>query len=185
MHYPIAGLDLSLTNSGVVLLYPDKKIETFSFGYSLSKATQAQQIDRVVNITAKIMSFLKKDPPKLIGLEDYAFKGHKLTALADLGGCMKAQVVAAFQRYPVSLASASIRSFLFGKVPRGADRKEFVKQSLEAMGYEGCRNYDEWDALAVALVLESYMLDDRRGDKKRNNVFEKISKELSGGCRSV
>lgn len=185
MIYPIAGLDLSLTNSGVVLLYPDQKVESYSFGYGLKKASQSQQIDRIVKIASEIIKFLKSDPPKHIGLEDYAFGGYKLTALSDLGGCIKAQMVAAFGLYPVSLASSSIRSFLFNKVPRGEERKLFVQKSLEQRGYVGPKNFDEWDALAVALVMEQWALNQHHNDPKRVKVFEKINKELAGGslCR--
>jgi Holliday junction resolvasome RuvABC endonuclease subunit len=183
MEYPVAGLDLSLTNSGVVLLYPDKKVFRFSYGYSLSKqATQRDHLERVIKISNQIMKFLRVEPPKVVGIENYAFSGQQLTRQADLGGCVKAQIYAAFGVMPVALASTTVRSFLIGEVPKGEKvnnrSKDVAERTLREKGFEGPTNHDEWDALAVAYVMDAWANRRDECDNKQLKIIKRIDYEI-------
>jgi Holliday junction resolvasome RuvABC endonuclease subunit len=48
----------------------------------------------------------------------------------------------------------AVRKYLLGKA---TNDKAKVKSHLEALGFSGCNNFDESDALAVSLVVGDYV----------------------------
>ena len=147
----VAGLDLSLTNSGVAVITGRCEAEYFSLGYGLTKASERDRQDRICYIANQVMGFLKKFAPfTAIGVEDYAFSQlGKLTMLAELCGVIKNQCYL-LGTVPLVIPPNSVRKEVVGMAK--AD-KEQVKIHLEKkLGYPPVSDLDQSDALAVAEV---------------------------------
>ena len=156
----VAGLDLSLRGAGVVILKPDGEMVNARFGYSLSKGTERDVQERNLFISSKILSLLRKHEVKAVGIENYAFsQAGKKTMLAELTGTIKTQIIMALKVFPVVIGTTSIRAFLLPNPTTEQIRKKApVHRYLESLGYH-CDNGDEYDALAIAKILNVWIND--------------------------
>ena len=151
---PIAGLDLSLTGAGVAVLRPDGSLRTERFGHALKKeASERQRLERVITITNAVMGCLREELVTHVGVENYAFSGHLLTLQAELAGNLKVQIFVGLKTVPLVIPSTSVRKFLLGKNTKD---KAVVEKHLRFLGYNSPRSHDEFDALAVAKVIEAW-----------------------------
>ena len=164
-----AGLDLSLTGAGVAVLKTDGSVVSKTFGYGLTKdATERDQGDRIISITNSIIGFLKPFSVRYIGLENYAFSTrnpHFLSRISELGGVVKLQLRLNFQLVPLVVPATSVRRFLLGK---STNDKKVVEDFLRQLGHTTPKTADEFDALAVAKVVDAWanhrsaVVDDHR-----------------------
>lgn len=169
----VAGLDLSLTNSGVAIIKEDESVECFSFGYSLhGDISDRDRVERVISITNGILGLLKSNNVKYVGIENYAFKGHGLTLLAELTGNLKVQCYVGLKSIPIMLAATCVRKYLLGKSTKD---KKVVRKYLSDHGYDQPKNLDESDALAIALMVNDW--SNRRSfivDGERMRTLDRI-----------
>lgn len=156
----VAGLDLSLRGAGIAIHFPDGKIITSRYGYSIKKGTERDAQERNLFIASKIISDLRKHKVYRVGIENYAFsRSGRLSALGELTGIIKAQIIVALKIFPVVIGTTSVRSFLMPGVKiDGIHKKKPLHSYLESLGYH-CNNEDEYDALAIALIVNVWVND--------------------------
>ena len=182
----IVGLDLSLTAAGVAVLTESGECFTETFGYQIKKPTAHDQLLRNISITRNIIQFLKKYEVRFIAVENYGFAGHTLGKQAELGGLVKAQVYLNFKRVVVPIPPTAIRAFLLPKKGKAKeDRQKIVssKKPVEAhirsLGYNNPKNDNEFDALAVALVMKTYTERDERAlNKQQRDLLKRIDEQM-------
>lgn len=164
----VAGLDLSLRSAGVGIIDENGKNHCFSFGYGLSnKSSERDRIERVVYIVNNVMKVLIEFNVRNVGIENYGFSGHKLTMQADLGGSMKTQVYIGLKTVPILIPAKSVRKYLINDATKD---KKMVRDFLESCGYTGINNFDESDALAVAVIVNDWT--NRRSEISDLNKIE-------------
>lgn len=112
----VVGLDLSLTSSGVARVGEDGvPTDRFAVG---SKASDGLTVgDRYKKILSAILQITR--PEDLVVVEDYAYninaKKSSLAQLAELGGLVKFSVWRRTARWPVTVASTTLKKWLTGK----------------------------------------------------------------------
>jgi len=185
----IVGLDLSLRNAGIAVIDSDvEPVQTFSIGFDLKNPTAHDHVRRNISITKGIISFIKKfhtDHDVYVAIENYAFAGHFLTKQAELAGLVKAQVYLNFGTPVIPIPSSTVRAFLLvneaGSKNDKVKKKDLVEKFLRSQGFTNPANNDEFDALAVALVMKAYCCDRFEGtfNKRQKELFERIDNELT------
>lgn len=149
----VAGLDLSLTAAGVAVIDGDV-VSCYTFGYGLTRAaSERDRIERVIFIVNQVMGVLLKHRARYVGIENYGFAGHNLTMQADLGGSLKTQIYVGLKTVPIIISCMSVRKYLLGKATKD---KKIVRKNLLDRGFDQPKNFDEADALAVALVVNDW-----------------------------
>lgn len=171
----VAGLDLSLRNTGIAVVSP-QGIFCHSVGYSIEAATEREQVQRMLRIAAEAIRFCKEHGVSRVGIENYAFRPSQagLTQIAELNGVVKAQAVVVLKTVPVRLAPSQVRKFLLGK---GNAQKVAVQSHLKKLGYLQATNADEFDALAVALVLDAWANPNAQLSDYQKGVIEEINQK--------
>ena len=122
------------------------------FGTSLKKgATVHQRIDRAIEIADQVEAFVELTKVTHAFFEGYAFSKRDMAhSLGEVGGIVRARL----RKSGVVLVDApigSVRKTLVGRIPRGFDPKQFVREALEAGGMpvEYANDADIADAVAV------------------------------------
>lgn len=157
MRFSVAGLDLSLRSAGVAIIDADSQVHCYTFGSKLGDdASLKEKTWRNITITNDIIRAAKRHGVQWIGVEDYAYSQRSSSAhvLPELGGLVKAQAMLALGICPVPLTASSMRKFVVGD--GGAD-KAAIRKHLRKRGYGQPKNFDESDALVVALVMDGYV----------------------------
>jgi len=172
----VAGLDLSLTAAGVAVLNPDGTTEYGTFGYSLKKkSSEKERIQRLVYVTNKVMGMLMDRKVEQVGIENYGFASKTLAFSAELGGNIRVQLWVGMGIMPLIIPCTSVRKFILGKST--PDKKKVASHLLRS-GYPKTSNLDESDALAVAVVADSYF--NRRNSVScldKINLFERLDRQ--------
>lgn len=171
----VAGLDLSLRNTGIAVI-SEQGVFCHSVGYPLESPTEREQVKRMMHIAAETIRFCKEHKVVQVALENYAFMPSQssLTQIAELNGVIKAQSVVVLKTVPLRLAPTQVRKFLLGK---GSAKKEAVQNHLKKLGYTQATNADEFDALAVALVLDAWANQGSQLSEYQKSVIEEINKK--------
>lgn len=186
----VVGLDLSLTGAGVAVVDDDGLVHSNTFGYSVKNPTSHDQVLRNIKITKGIINFIRDFKIDYVAVENYGFAGHGLTKQAELGGLVKAQIYLNFKKVVVPIPSKTIRAFLMPKSKKKSEKgskerqkvvsvKTFVENHLRSLGYESPKNDNEFDALAVALVMQSYReRNSQKWNKQQLAVFSRIDEQM-------
>lgn len=159
----VAGLDLSLRGSGVAILSKEGSY-FYTFGEKLEDDASARDhLERVMKISNQIMNVLKKHNVRYVGVENYAFSKavNRISQQAELGGIIKSQIYSVLKTCVIPLPVNSVRKFILGK---STNDKKVVQKFLKSIGFTTPQNADEYDALAVALVVDFWA-------NKRNKSF--------------
>lgn len=171
--YSICGLDLSLVRTGIAIVSPPG-VFCYSVGYQVEAPSEKEQLIRIIKIASSIIDYCKKHSVTHVAVEDYAFSANSqaVTKLAELQGVVKTQILAGLKILPSRIASKQARKFLTGK---GNAKKPDIQNHLLAIGYLQARNFDESDALAIALVMEAWV----KGKKDGLTEYQlKVLKEI-------
>lgn len=128
----VVGLDLSLTATGVVVMWGTGEIlEARTVGWKLtSKATVREKAMRWLKIAHEILEIIGKHDPDVIGIEEYAYgRRFKGEVLGELAGVVISQIVLANKRATVmKVAITRIRKEVFGS---GSVSKDDIEKFLE------------------------------------------------------
>jgi hypothetical protein len=163
-HAVLAGLDLSLTASGVAIASTNwdgvwTRVSTLTVGFDLVRgSTDRERAIRCAGIAEKVIGMLRYNKVSKVYLESYAFSGStQAHSLGELGGVVKHRLLT--EGYQFSTANMSTaRKLLLGKVPRSGVKMQ-VKATLEAAGAPRSWTDDERDAF----VCLNWGLSDHAG----------------------
>lgn len=170
----VAGLDISLRNTGLAIITPEG-MKTFSFGLKIEAPSEKEQLDRIIKIASWVTRKLREHNVEYVAIEDYAFSRNSAskTKLAEVTGVIKVQIVTALKTVPIRLTSTQIRKFVVGN---GRAKKEVVQTHLELIGYKA-GNADEYDAIAVALLLDEWV--NRTNEESWCEYKKKVISEIN------
>lgn len=150
----VVGIDPSLTSLGFARISEDGSVQVVdTFG---TKADYGIMPERWLVIIKGVLAHIK--PNDIVFIEDYAYgkatgtkkKGEKsdssVITLAELGGVLKLSVFNRTKRFPLTVASSTLKSYLGdGKMKKDLMPKEIYKK----IGID-CKTHDEYVALALA-----------------------------------
>jgi Holliday junction resolvasome RuvABC endonuclease subunit len=161
-----AGVDLSLTGTGAVLVPGDwdrtwRRVRRASFGVDLSvaklkrKPTTREITHRIRDISLDVARWLIQQQATCVFVEDaLTHQAFNLVPLAELRGHFRVVLLEQTGLDPVFVNQATSRKFLLGKLPQ-KDRKEAVLAALKRVGAD-FEDGDQFDAfVAVNAHLES------------------------------
>lgn len=149
----VAGLDLSLRNSGVAIIKDSGEVLCMSLGYALKReSTERDRIERVISIANEVMGILISNDVRHVGIESYAFSG-QTALLAELSGVLKVQIYIGMKIVPLWIGPGSVRKYLLGK--DGKDKNK-LRKHLSEKGFNQPKNLDESDALGIACVVNDW-----------------------------
>lgn len=82
----IMGLDVSLTNTGVAILY-NGRVRTFSIG----KGTEVSSLERLAYYRKEVLELLERYQPDVVMIEGYSFasKFSRPHSIGELGGVLR------------------------------------------------------------------------------------------------
>lgn len=154
----VAGIDLSISSTGLVILFPDfmKSDDPmggiFSEGIKTKYVKDRSNIYRYIYIVDKIVETLSRYCVDSVAMEGYAYSraGYgKVFDLSELGGVVKCDIFRKLDILPVLYTAQSARKNMMGKYKR----KEQKKQVASFLGSLGIyfKNHDIYDAFAIAL----------------------------------
>jgi Holliday junction resolvasome RuvABC endonuclease subunit len=176
-----AGLDLSLTCTGIAVITAPGVAQYYSCGYKLTRqATHLDITERVIYIANTVMKALNEYDCSHIGVENYAYNSKgKITMQAELGGTVKSQIYIGGMM-PVVIASGTARKYLLLKKVKGKSIKQVVRDRLVDIGYERPDNTDKSDALAIAHVVSDWANSRNVASTDAQlEVFENIDSHLT------
>jgi len=144
----VMGLDLSLTSTGLVVLSPELMLK--------SKAIKSKENAerRLIDIKEQIEREILEYEPALVVLEGYAMLANgRITALAELGGVVKASLYVRKQPFIV-VPPARVKKFATGK---GNTTKDEVRLWVYKRWGVELKTNDEIDAYVLAQIGLSYL----------------------------
>lgn len=144
----VMGLDLSLTSTGLVVLAEGLMLK--------SKAIKSKENTerRLIDIKDQIEREMLEYEPNLVVLEGYAMLANgRITALAELGGVVKASLYVRKQPFIV-VPPARVKKFATGK--GNANKDEVRLWVYKRWGVE-LKTNDEIDAYVLAQIGLSYL----------------------------
>jgi crossover junction endodeoxyribonuclease RuvC len=144
----VMGLDLSLTSTGLVVLAEGPMLN--------SKAIKSKENTerRLIDIKDQIEREMLEYEPNLVVLEGYAMLANgRITALAELGGVVKASLYVRKQPFIV-VPPARVKKFATGK--GNANKDEVRLWVYKRWGVE-LKTNDEIDAYVLAQIGLSYL----------------------------
>jgi Holliday junction resolvasome RuvABC endonuclease subunit len=151
----VAGLDLSLTSTGMVALplrwgRDWSRVAVERAGGSCRKdALESERITRIKSIRDAVVAFVFLHGVRVAVIEQYAFTsdhGHA-HALGELGGAVKLALLE--HHVELAVVSPATARKCFGKQPR-KDAKIWAHQRLYACGAPHSWTGDQLDAFVVA-----------------------------------
>lgn len=156
----VAGLDVSLRGCGLAILFPGEKVFSKTFGYGLTKGSERDSVERNLFIASNVMKLLRQYEVAAVTVENYAFsRDGRLTALAELTGTLKTQILVALKIVAIPLSPTSVRSFLIPNAnQKDLTDKKKIQEYLKSRGF-CCKTPDEYDALACALICDVWLND--------------------------
>lgn len=168
--YHILGLDLSLCNSGYVVLGIEGNV--FKSGVIKSKF---KDVKRLMDILVHIQRIVRDYPPKIVVIEGYSFmsKGGRSFSIGELGGLIKAFLYANKMQYAI-VAPSSLKKYATAKgtSPKSTIEKEVYKKwkvefktehevdayVLARIGYRICKDktigLKEYQKQVIKVVLD-------------------------------
>jgi Holliday junction resolvasome RuvABC endonuclease subunit len=159
----VAGLDLSIASTGVVVIYPSFSADNIQNGdpmtgiFSETIRTKVDkfysgQIERMIHISDRIIEILSRYCVNEVAIEGYAYSragAGKVFDLAELNGIVKYNIFKRFNMCPEVYAASSARKHLMGKCKRSNPKKQ-VASFLNSLGIY-FKTHDAYDAFAIAL----------------------------------
>jgi len=170
----IIGIDPSLTRTGVAVLMDGQPPVPFSI---VTSKKDGQDYERQKFIIKGVLPAVKKG--SVIVYEDFADAGRfqvssKLVERIELWGVMK-MLFSIRARTPYLLVRpAHLKSFIFGRA--SAHKKEVRKALENRWGYD-VKNFDEADAMALAIIGKA-LLNGGEGfelSRSQKSVLRKVS----------
>ena len=154
----LAGLDLSLTGLGAVVVPADwdldwRRVERASFGVRLRKnATTREVTDRLRNITRDVRVWLIRMGATHVYIEDLPphTNGFSMVPLAELRGVVRLDLLDEAKLDVAFVNQSSARKYLLGKLP-AKERKQHVIAALKAAGAD-FDDGDQYDAFSTVNV---------------------------------
>jgi len=177
----IAGLDLSLSRTGIAVLFPgfmsnENLMDGICFEHivvaKLKNNDIQSRIERIIYISDEIIKILNSYCVTHVAVENYAYgrAGYgRVFDLAELGGHVKCEIFSKMNIIPDILQISTIRKHLMGRCRRNNPKGQ-VLSFLKRVGIV-VNNNDEADAFAVALKLF---------DDINNNKMPSLSKYWRG-----
>lgn len=150
----VVGIDPSLTSTGFARIDENGVVQVVdTFG---TKAGYGVMPKRWLVIVRGILEYIQ--PNDIVFIEDYAYgkatgakkKGEKsdssVITLAELGGLLKLSIFNRTKRFPLTVASTTLKAYLGD----GQMKKDLIpKEVYKKLGID-CRTHDEYVALALA-----------------------------------
>lgn len=172
----VAGLDLSLRAAGVAVV-DGSQVHCYTFGYDLTKKSRERdRLERLVFVTNQVMGALRRHEVRQVAVENYGFASHTLAFSAELGGAVKVQLWAGLAVMPLVIPATSVRRYHLGD-QKNKDKKK-LDMHLRGLGFTQPTNFDESDALALALIARDYF-QGREGicTSHRLDLFERLDRQ--------
>lgn len=149
-----AGVDLSLTGTGVVALKGDwdrdwRRVERASFGRSLPKSASIREIThRLRDVSRDVVRWIVGQAATHVFVEDaLTHAAFNIVPLAELRGAFRVLLLEQAGIDPVFVNQSSARKTLLGKLP-SKDRKAHVIEALKAAGAD-FEDGDQFDAFCA------------------------------------
>ena len=152
----IAGIDLSLTSTGVAVAPADwdgdwGRVRTHCVSFKMRPSpSELERVGRLETISGNVARLCQVERAFDIWIESPAYAGgRQLHAQGELSGIVKHRLKQLGSSISIAQQS-SVRKLLLGKVPRkSVDIKTAVRNTLIAAGAPRGLSWDEYDALAV------------------------------------
>ena len=163
----LIGLDLSLVNTGVIVLTEQGSLlrhNSLSFPLKRKRSdppiTEGERIERLINLTNVIVGIAKDYKVKHAAIEGYAHnKRYQAHQLGEIAGNVKVQLWLACKIIAVPVPPPTGRKHMFGY---GHPSKTEILEILRSAGI-AVDNDHEADAYVVAHYLFDQMAYERKG----------------------
>jgi len=186
------GLDLSINNTGVVVIDRKKNIiDYLFFRNTLYKQTNKITVSerfhendhvnlsmKIIFVARKILELVEKYENAFVGIEGYSYhsKSNSITKLAELGGCIKMELLRRGFRYDV-FTPCTVKKCVTGN--GFAKKFEVMDECIAHIKKipwidEGDKVFDLYDALSIALFARVFYFMGNKAFKQDKIVWKKI-----------
>jgi crossover junction endodeoxyribonuclease RuvC len=141
----VAGFDLSLTGTGVVVL--SEKLEVL---YKRTITTKLRDMERLAFIRGEIGAIVSQFKPSLACIEGYSMgsRAGQLASIGELGGVIKLLMHRNNFKYVIA-APTQVKKFVTGK--GNSKKDEMMMAVFKRWGFEA-KTSDEADAYGLARI---------------------------------
>jgi len=185
------GLDLSVNNTGMVVIDEKKKI----IDYLYFRDTVTPQHNKIIlpkhfhdkqhiNLTMKInfvsinlFNILNKYKDSFVGVEGYSYnsKSNSTTKLAELGGYIKLMLLAGGFKYEIFPPCAVKKCVTGNGFAKKEETKKVCLENIKKIPWsEDYTGFDLYDALSIALFARTYYIMGDDTYRKEKIVWKRL-----------
>lgn len=153
------GLDLSLGCTGLAVIDDKGRLVTTAAIKTKACSGVRGRVGRYEQLSKQIVSLINEHSPCDVLIEGYSFgsKGRGLIDRAESGGVIRHQIITQCPGVETidEIAPLSLQKEVTGYGGgKGKEKKQAMKEAVEEVfGELGFKTYDQYDAVALSLVL--------------------------------
>lgn len=173
----IIGIDLSLSNTGIVCL-PDKGQYISTLIKTKPIKTRKEETERLARICLQSLEFVEKqENVKLILIEGLSFASHKSVAVMQLAGLHYLVRVFTLMFPTVIVAPSTLKKFVTGN---GNSHKDVMMMETFKKYKVTITNDNICDAYCLAQIGKSLLNNTLKLTQRQQEVIKLLSQQLKG-----
>ena len=167
----IAGIDLSLSATGIVLLSPERRI----VHSHVIKTKKLRGVERLLYIKNEVLALLKKYKVSQCAIEGYSFgsNGRAIFNIGELGGVIRVALSEQEVRF-VDIPPSSLKAYI---ADNGGADKQMVIDAIKSKYGLTFEDDNEADAYGLAVMLcdfkDNIGLYTKKGGAKKIREYKK------------